>query len=983
MKTAQTIAVAATTSVIAGFLLGGLPAQADSAAEPRDIVIPKSSTVQLPSSFPQETLLPVVPEGDDASNARGAVTYASIAPRINELVRTTDVVTAQVVGTSVRGRDIHLVTVTAPETEAETAQQAAWRDEIKHQPQTAAGNQALLDGYKVPVWTNGNIHGNEWEGTDVILNTIEKLATGDDPETKQLLEKHRFYFTLTTNPDGRVGGFRQNAEGFDPNRDMITAATPEARVVRDLTGELQPTFYLDLHGYTNVLQVEPTGPPHGESYEYDLFLPHAYAAALAIEEAVVAADIPGNTYYDRASGRTTTENTGHIKIPFRDIRAGWDDWPPIFTPQYIAYLGAVTNTVELPHPRTSDPVESKRRTDINVAVGNVLMDSAIDYFAQNDHEMLGNQIETFRRGVAGEPKVDMPADVRPDSIPGPKQWAEIWDELDVFNTEYPRAFVIPVGHGQRSDSDAARLVNHLIANDIQVDLATAPFTIGDTAYDAGTYVVDMHQPLRGMANVLLGDGTDISYRTAAMYDISAWSFAKLWGADVHKVGITTDPEIGIVQTASGDSEKRNAADVLTPVTEAQPVGSIPAAGTYLEFRPAGVGDFQAINVLLSEKVAVSRFDDGTYILGDDAATRAAAERVSRAYGVQFTASDGSRLKDESAEGLEAVKVAYSGPSSLTATTGDRVSLQQLGFGVTDEDRIDAAAINAEGAPALENVDVIWFGTSTGSWSNPTGITDTGVQNLRDFLARGGGIAGQGAYFAAVLKQLGVELTATSATGGSNGIAAVTTPDNSFLRHAAQDWAFVYPATWFTELGENVTAEQFYGEGDFFLSGHWTAERGRDAAAGQASAVSVDLGEGNTAYALGTSPTFRTMPVGNLSWVASALLSAGVASENAIPAPTTPGSSDPGQSGSGPQEPAPNDPSGGADAGGPAVPVPLQDAQNTATAVKPGDDLAVTGGDTPDGLIAALIAVMLGGATLLAVSRRRALHDTRGHSVESG
>ena len=48
-------------------------------------------------------------------------------------------------------------------------------------------------------------------------------------------------------------------------------------------------------------------------------------------------------------------------------------------------------------------------------------------------------------------------------------------------------------------------------------------------YAAGSYVVDMHQPLRGMANVLLADGSDISNRVPDMYDISAWSLALLWG----------------------------------------------------------------------------------------------------------------------------------------------------------------------------------------------------------------------------------------------------------------------------------------------------------------------------------------------------------------------------------------------------------------------------------------------------------------------
>ena len=59
-------------------------------------------------------------------------------------------------------------------------------------------------------------------------------------------------------------------------------------------------------------------------------------------------------------------------------------------------------------------------------------------------------------------------------------------------------------------------------------------------YPAGSYVVDMHQPLRGLANVLLDLGADISAKVPSMYDISAWSLALPVGSQRDKVGSTTD-----------------------------------------------------------------------------------------------------------------------------------------------------------------------------------------------------------------------------------------------------------------------------------------------------------------------------------------------------------------------------------------------------------------------------------------------------------
>src|SRR5690606_4194096 len=146
-------------------------------------------------------------------------------------------------------------------------------DLIKHDAEAALQDEELRAGYKVPVWFNNNIHGNEWDGTDASLSYLTELVAAleaGDPGAVDLAERYRLYFTLSNNPDGRVAGTRHTALNLDANRDHITNTTPETRVTRDLAGDLQPVFFIDLHGYTGVLQVEPTGPPQGENYEHDL-----------------------------------------------------------------------------------------------------------------------------------------------------------------------------------------------------------------------------------------------------------------------------------------------------------------------------------------------------------------------------------------------------------------------------------------------------------------------------------------------------------------------------------------------------------------------------------------------------------------------------------------------------------------------------------------------------------------------------------------
>ncbi|KSU54764.1 M14 family zinc carboxypeptidase [Microbacterium enclense] len=832
-------------TVVCGFaattVFAALPASAAMVPPSLNIVRPVSPLIDMPASYPVQSELKVFPDlPEDASIARGVRPYDEIAPFLNTLMDTSDRVSAQVVGTSAQGRDIYLVTVTTPETAAQTAQQADWRDLIKADPAAAAADATLQSEYKVPMWFNGNIHGNEWEGTDATLNYIEDLATSTDPATTEMLSDHRVYFTVTNNPDGRALGQRGTANGYDPNRDFITGATAEASIVRDLASVIQPTYFIDLHGYTSVLQVEPCGPPHGENYEYDLFVPHAYATALEIEDAVTAANIPGNTYYDPATDSVTETNTGFINIPYRDQRSGWDDWPPIFAPQYVAYQGAITNTVELPLGRSGD---QPARAKVNIEVAEVVIDTVVDYVDEHSDALLENQIEIFRRGEAGEPSRVIPADIAPaDLAPGvPTEWTDIWDETDIYNADFPRAYVIPVGDGQRSDSDAQTLVQQLLVNGIRVERLTQAARLEGVDYPAGSFYVDMHQPLRGLANVLLADGSDISDRVPDMYDISAWSLALLWGADVARIGETTDPA---------------PTTALEAVTEAPLTGSVPPGAGSLAFEPRGVADWQAVNGLLASGIPLSQLSDGTIVLGSGAASRAAAELAADLFGVDFTLVAGAPAD---ATELRSVRVGYVGDA------GDRDALTKLGF--TGLVPVTAAAL-AAGEVDLSSVDVLYVGTGL-SFSAEQ---QAGADRVKAFIAAGNPVVGRGAGGAAFVNTYVAPLTAVTGTRGSNGIARVETPAAGVLGDYPQDTAFGYPFAWFPNPAAGVTVEQRYAASNTFVAGHWRSTEGQaiQDAAGQASAVSLTGATGSRAFVFGTSPTFRAHPVGAFSDIARAV-----------------------------------------------------------------------------------------------------------------
>ncbi|WP_306371360.1 M14 family zinc carboxypeptidase [Nocardiopsis sp. CC223A] len=772
---------------------------------------PQVPGVDADAPYPRRSELPVPPEDPgDHSVKLGLTPYHDLAPALNELMEESDRVSAEVVGTSTRGRDLYLVTLTEPENRGRADQQRRMRELIAEDPARAARDRTLPDRYKAPVLVNANIHGNEWEGTDASLRVIEELAHSEEPATEELLEGARLYFVLTANPDGRVAGTRANGAGFDLNRDFVTVSQPETAAVRQVMIDTQPLVMVDQHGYVNGTLIEPCTPPHGQNYEYDLFIENTYANALAMEEAVL--DL-GYTPED--------DGVRPPQIPFRDSADGWDDWPPIFTPMYAPYQGAVASaTVEFPMRvnnadyRDLPEEELRRRSAINTDISAATIEATIEFARENREELIADQIEVFRRGAAGEEQV----------VP-PEGWVPGFGPEDVYTTEFPRAYVLP---GQ--DRATARLVDFLIANDVRVERAEEAFTAGGDAYPAGSYVVDMHQPKRGMANVLLEAGRDISDDVETMYDISGWSHGLLWGARVDPV-----QEAVAVPTA--------AVAVAAPTGRVEEPG---AAGWRLEVVDGS--DAAALNGLLAAGVEVT-WDGGGAVVAPGAA-EAVAEAADR-HGAVFAAAE-----EPGGTALEPVTVAVAGAADEVFT------LQELGF---DPVPVSTAVLN--GGFDWSDVDVLYAGAGLVYADLDADARDA----LDGFLADGGGLVGRGVTGARLNDQAGLlDVTRVAGRSDANGVVAVAAGRGELTGTGGH--TFVYSPGWFTDLGGGVAVEQSYAA-DPLVAGHWRAHAdgsgGPDAAAGRAAVVS-GTADGTAVVLFGTEPMFRNHPKGLFGQVAQAL-----------------------------------------------------------------------------------------------------------------
>ncbi|MBB4904753.1 M14 family zinc carboxypeptidase [Actinophytocola algeriensis] len=767
--------------------------------------------------YPRKTQLRVYPEdATDKSIKLGLTPYHAIAPRLNELQARSNRISVEVVGQSGLGRDLYLVTLTAPESAHETRRQDAWRALIEDDPRRAARDKGLERGYKAPVWINNNIHGNEWEGTDAALRQIEYLATSNDPAARRLLATSRIYFNVTANPDGRVAGTRANANGFDMNRDFVTNSQAENRAMRDMIIDTQPVITLDEHGYVDGTLIEPTGPPHGQNYDFDLYIEHGYANGLEMEKAVQALGYP---------------EAQEVVVPFRDLPPGeWDGWPPIFTAQYAMYHGAVSYTVEIPlrvNNASYDqlPVEElRRRSAINTDVSEATMTTTLSYLSRHRDELVDNQIEIFRRGAAGERQRYLPDGFVPGF--GPE---------DRFTTEFPRAYVIPAGASQRSAAAAARLVDQLVAHDVRVRQATRPFALNGRTYPAGSYVVDMHQPKRGLANAMLEAGKDLSSDAPQMYDIAGWSHRLLWGASVDIV------KKGQLRVPSRD------------VTAASPTGGVDAApGRDLALRVLDGKDASAVNDLLGRGTELRRRADGTVVV--PAAAQVAARAVADRYGVRFTAAPSG----DAGSPLTRVTVA------AAVASDELFSLREMGFDVRP---VSTATLNAGFDLSRADVLVVSSGLRYDQ------LVPAAKAQVDALFARGG-VVTRGATGSRFNADAGLlPVTAVPGRGDANGIVDVDGSGASVLAGATPQ-SFVYSPQWFTGLGAGVRVEQRYAPGNPLVAGHWLSNDngsgGPLLAGGQAAVVSGESATGARVLMFGTEPMFRNHPKGMFAQVAAAI-----------------------------------------------------------------------------------------------------------------
>jgi hypothetical protein len=437
-----------------------------------------------------------------------------------------------VIGQSVGGRDIYGVVVNALETPQQQRDYQRWQQVRNLMFTDPAAAQTLLEGWgqnvKLPIFVQANIHGNEEEGADAMMQVLRDLVTlpyGTNPVVDDILDHAIVVVIPSENPDGRVAGLRRNANGFDLNRDWLVQSQPEVQTSIAFQLEWLAPVGLDLHGYYSPTLVDGLTKPHNPGIEYDKFVYWNQRRLDANEAALTGAGMeiqrPVNDW--NSSGWAGRPPVGPA------FAEGWDDWGPFYTQTYMAFFGVDSSTVEMcdEGPNCNGRLGSKTAQYLTFY-------SSSDFWVDHRDAILDDQLEIFRRGVDEEN--------RPNCCDDPLVAERGFTEAEHdWMVEYPEAFIIPFDGSstpgaQRSDAEANRMAQWLLDNGIEVQRATDEFTWDGQTYPAGSYVVWMDQAFRGLAYTTLSAGQDVSDRISQLYaPPGAWSHGWLWGADVVEV----------------------------------------------------------------------------------------------------------------------------------------------------------------------------------------------------------------------------------------------------------------------------------------------------------------------------------------------------------------------------------------------------------------------------------------------------------------
>ena len=515
-------------------------AASPAAAQPQSLVSDTLRDDRFFSFYDRGPFRPQVPRPDSLLGYGVGETHTQYAWQERVLLAiasaASDRVRVQEIGTTTERRTQRLFLISAPENIARLDAIRADLDRLADpRGLGAADADALVARVPAVVWINESVHGSEAAGFEAAMQTLYQLAASEEPATVAALRNVLVVLNPSTNPDGHerfsvwynsiavrspeefsleyaqpwsIQG-RYNHYRFDMNRDVMTTTQREVRNILGAAMRWHPMVTIDQHGYTYSFFFPPTARPMNANLGADFqkwmeIFGRANASAF---------DRYGWMYYSR--------DVFDFYGPFY-----WDMWPSL--------TGAIGMTYE---------------TDCTFGIRTRREDGTLCTFR-------GAVSKHFVSALA---TIEATAARRAERV---RDWVKFRREaIDEGRTAAMKRVVIDP---RRDPGTAAQLVATLLRGGVEVRRAAEPFStarghsyrddgVSARRFEAGTYVVDLAQPLGRAARAVLEPspsldtafarsqierfqrnlrrGANVSGEGYEFYDVTAWSLPVVFGVD--------------------------------------------------------------------------------------------------------------------------------------------------------------------------------------------------------------------------------------------------------------------------------------------------------------------------------------------------------------------------------------------------------------------------------------------------------------------
>ena len=555
------------------------------------------------------------------------------------------------IGMTEEGRHQFMLIVSSPE----NMKKLARYKEISQQLARAEGltdeqARALSAEGKAIVWIDGGLHATETVGTHQLIETAWQLVSRKDPETLRILDNVVILMTHA-NPDGQeivtnwymrdpkpekrslenLPRLYQKYAGHDNNRDFFIMNMKESQNIgRQLFVEWMPQIMYNHHQRGPAGSVL-AGPPYRDPFNYvfdPLMITGIDALGAAMINRLNAENKPGytrlggsvfSTWYNGGL-RTTTHFHNMIGLLTEIIGNPTPEDVPL-VPQRLIPNG---NT---PFPVTPQKWHFRQSIDYSISLNYATLNYAARYRDEllfNIYRMGKNSIErgshdywtlspkridAITQAYQTDQKKNISAPssttattpdqygLLPRGAGMPIKYYDTIMKAPVLRD--PRGFIIPAN--QPDFPTAVKFVNALIKTGIQIQQATADFSVAGKKYPTGSYIVKTDQAFRPHLLDMFepqDHPNDFQYPggpPVRPYDAAGWTLA-------YQMGVQFDR---VLDGFDGPFQKLPYGELQSPKGR---VDGSAVAGYVLGARANN--SFIAVNDLLKSGVDVYRLPDG-------------------------------------------------------------------------------------------------------------------------------------------------------------------------------------------------------------------------------------------------------------------------------------------------------------------------------------------------------------------------------------